>query len=92
MIIVDNGWATCGAASEIAAVVSQYFEKYSDIQIRRFGFEQCPCPTTPSLENEFYPNYKSISSLANSLINPDELNWQPGVVSVDDDFYFKGPF
>ena len=92
LIIVDNGWTTCGAASEIASNVAQHFEGCADIKIRRMGFELVPCPTTPSLENHFYPNSRSIASLAYKLTKDINSDWLPEINPDFQDVEFKGPF
>jgi pyruvate/2-oxoglutarate/acetoin dehydrogenase E1 component len=92
LIIVDNGWATCGAAAEIAAHVAQYFEGHADIRIRRMGFEPVPCPTTPSLEQHFYPNPQSIAALAYKLVTGNDKDWIPSISPDHQTHEFKGPF
>jgi pyruvate/2-oxoglutarate/acetoin dehydrogenase E1 component/TPP-dependent pyruvate/acetoin dehydrogenase alpha subunit len=92
LIIVDNGWATCGAAAEIAAHVAQYFEGHADIRIRRMGFEPVPCPTTPSLEKHFYPNPQSIAALAYKLVIGNDKDWIPSISPDHHTHEFKGPF
>ena len=92
LIIVDNGWTTCGAASEIASNVAQHFEGCADIKIRRMGFEPVPCPTTPSLENHFYPNSLSIASLSYKLTKDINSDWVPEINPDFQDVEFKGPF
>jgi pyruvate/2-oxoglutarate/acetoin dehydrogenase E1 component len=91
LVVVDNGWTTCGASAEIAAQVAEQLEGESDIRIRRLGFAPVTCPTTPSLETHFYPNPRGIASLAYRLVNgrrdwlPEE---RPDLQAVE----FKGPF
>lgn len=92
LVIVDNGWTTCGAAAEIAAQVAQHFEGNADIRIRRMGFAPVTCPTTPSLEEHFYPNPRSIAVMANKLVFGDKADWYPEERPDLKAFEFKGPF
>jgi pyruvate/2-oxoglutarate/acetoin dehydrogenase E1 component/TPP-dependent pyruvate/acetoin dehydrogenase alpha subunit len=92
LVVVDNGWTTCGASAEIAACVAVRFEGQADIRIRRMGFAPVTCPTTPSLEAHFYPNPRSIASAAYNLVRSDQTDWLPeeraDLIAVE----FKGPF
>ena len=47
LIVVDNGWTTCGASAEIAARVSQQLEGEAGIRIRRMGFAPRDLPHHP---------------------------------------------
>lgn len=92
LIIVDNGWTTCGAAAEIAAQVAQHFEGHADIRIRRMGFAPVTCPTSPTLEEHFYPNPRSIASAAHKLVSGEKADWFPEERHDLKAFEFKGPF
>lgn len=92
LVIVDNGWITCGAAAEIAAQVAQHFEGNGDIRIRRMGFAPVTCPTTPSLEAHFYPNPRSIAAAVHKLVAGDKAAWYPEERREFQTFEFKGPF
>lgn len=92
LLIVDNGWKTCGIGAEI---ISQILEKNPIIKnpkIARMGFAESPCPTTKSLENLFYPSAIEIAEKALSLfgkkikISQKNLKWEN---EIDE---FKGPF
>lgn len=95
LLIVDNGWLTCGTTAEIMA---QVVERLPDglngkpIPMARMGFADTPCPTTKPLENLFYPNGKGIAERAYSLIDPKgkiDLPDDHDIKEVDE---FKGPF
>lgn len=92
LIIVDNGWTTCGAAAEIAAHVAEALEGNPDIRIRRLGFAPTTCPTTPVLENLFYPNARTIASTAHKLVRPKAEYWLPDERKDLQNIEFKGPF
>lgn len=90
LIIVDNAWMTCGAGAEI---IAQLVEKntHREIQIQRMGFAFVPCPTTPSLEQHFYPDAKKIALKAYEMLNP-EKHWEPISKLQIEEIEFKGPF
>jgi pyruvate/2-oxoglutarate/acetoin dehydrogenase E1 component len=91
LIVVDNAWITCAAGSEI---ISSLCEKYWDrgFQMQRMGFAFVPCPTTPSLEQEFYPNAKKIASKAYELLLGKAKQSWPDIPGVIEEVEFKGPF
>ncbi|MBI3851664.1 MAG: dehydrogenase [Verrucomicrobia bacterium] len=92
LVIVDNGWTTCGASAEIAARVAQHFEGDLDIRIRRLGFAPVTCPTTPTLEAHFYPNPRNIASVAYNLVRGNQTDWLPEERPELQAIEFKGPF
>jgi len=92
LVIVDNGWTTCGAAAEIAAEVAQHFEGSTDIRIRRMGFAPVTCPTTSSLEEHFYPNPRDIASVAYKVVRGESDDWFPEERLDLQALEFKGPF
>jgi pyruvate/2-oxoglutarate/acetoin dehydrogenase E1 component len=89
LIVVDNAWTTCGAGAEI---ISSLHERLSDInwKSKKIGFTFVPCPTTPSLENEFYPNARTIASQIHTMLNKSE--WMPDEKADLKEIEFKGPF
>jgi len=92
LLIVDNGWSTCGASAEIMSAV---YEKLQDGRLpkaRRMGFAPTPCPTTPSLEKLFYPNARSIAAAAYDLVKGAPQGWLPEERAEFNDVEFKGPF
>ena len=92
LLIVDNGWSTCGASAEILSAV---YEKLQDGRLpraRRMAFAPTPCPTTPSLEKLFYPNARTIAAAAYDLVKGSPQGWQPEERAEFNDVEFKGPF
>ncbi|MBV9190010.1 MAG: alpha-ketoacid dehydrogenase subunit beta [Betaproteobacteria bacterium] len=92
LLIVDNGWNTCGASAEI---ISAVYEKLQDGRLpkaRRMGFAPTPCPTTPSLEKLFYPNARTIAAAAYDLVKGSPQGWLPDERAEFNDVEFKGPF
>ncbi len=88
LLVVDNGWTTCGFSSEIISDIAINCE---GISCERIGFSNCPCPTTPSLEDYFYPNPSSIARLANKMCGGDN-EWVPPDIVQHEILSFKGPF
>lgn len=91
LIVVDNAWMPCGAGSEI---ITQLVEKnlHKDMSIQRMGFAFVPCPTTPSLEQHFYPDAKKIASKVYEIVYPGRTSWRPTTKLQIEEVEFKGPF
>ncbi|WP_420402536.1 alpha-ketoacid dehydrogenase subunit beta [Nisaea sp.] len=92
LVVVDNGWTTCGASSEIMA---QVFERMGDAppKMARLGFKNIPCPTTRILEDEFYPDSGTIAKQAAILARPEDFgNWTPPTLISREVEEFRGPF
>lgn len=92
LVVVDNGWTTCGASAEIAAQVAERLQDERPVRIRRMGFAPVTCPTTPSLENHYYPNSRDIASVAHALVRGDAKDWMPEERGDLQSVEFKGPF
>ncbi len=94
LIVVDNGWTVCGAGAEIIASVAERLQLDVPFQAARMGFEFTPCPTTPSLEDGFYPNPKTIALKAFAMVNGGPGDWQPDAerAKLAYQLQFKGPF
>lgn len=92
LIVVDNAWMVCGAGSEIIARLVEKNRQFNNIEVCRMGFEFVPCPTTPTLENHFYPDSKKIASKAYEMLLPDKEPWIPDTEQYVEEVEFKGPF
>jgi pyruvate/2-oxoglutarate/acetoin dehydrogenase E1 component len=95
LLIVDNGWLTCGAASEIITRMVEMFPEGlggKAIPMARMGFADTPCPTTKPLENLFYPTGKTIAERAFRLIDPKGHIDLPSDHEIQEVDEFKGPF
>ena len=92
LLVVDNGWITCGAGSEILAQVVERFQGHMDVRVQRMGFESVTCPTTRNLETEFYPNAQKIASGAYALVHDNRESWMPALEEAPEIVQFKGPF
>lgn len=88
LLTVDNAWTQCGAGAEI---IAQLHERGLDFVSKRLGFAETPCPTTPSLEDAFYPNAIKIAETAASMVEfgvSFEFKLRDDLKHVE----FKGPF
>lgn len=92
LIVIDNGWTTCGAGAEIVAAVAEALAGGPRWAVRRMGFAPVPCPTTPSLEALFYPNARTIAAAAHDLVHGSAQGWLPAERDDLKAIEFKGPF
>lgn len=92
LVVADNGWLTCGAASEIVAGVVERLQGERDVRVKRLGFAPVPCPPTPPLEDLFYPNARTVASAAQQLVRPGTPAWLPEERADLKAVEFKGPF
>jgi pyruvate/2-oxoglutarate/acetoin dehydrogenase E1 component len=92
LVVVDNGWTTCGAGAEIIAQVSERLQGVRDITVRRLGFAPVTCPTAPDLEDLYYPNGRTIAGAVRDLVVGEETAWVPEEREELKSVAFKGPF
>jgi pyruvate/2-oxoglutarate/acetoin dehydrogenase E1 component len=92
LIVVDNGWTCCGAGAEIVARVAERLMAVREVRVRRLGFAPVTCPTTPALENLFYPSARTIAAAARDLVEGAETGWVPEERPDLGTVEFKGPF
>ena len=93
LLVVDNGWTMCGASAEILARVAESRSTRGAI-VQRMGFAPTTCPTTPTLEQLFYPNPATIAAAAYSMVKPDAPDWMPSAEQAKLAYQaqFRGPF
>jgi pyruvate/2-oxoglutarate/acetoin dehydrogenase E1 component len=91
LIVVDSAWTCCGATAEIVAQVSERLTGVRDLQVRRLGFAPVTCPTTPVLEERFYPNARTIAATARDMVEGRATGWMP-TEQREFDIAFRGPF
>ena len=60
--------------------------------VRRMGFASVTCPPTPTLEELYYPNARTIASTAYELVTGGETKWFPEDKTELQEIQFKGPF
>ncbi len=75
--MVDNGWTTCGAGAEIVARVVERLQGVREVLVRRLGFAPTTCPPTPSLEELYYPDARTIAAAACDLVEGRATGWLP---------------
>jgi pyruvate/2-oxoglutarate/acetoin dehydrogenase E1 component len=93
LLVVDTGWLSCGASSEILAEVFERIGQHRPFVARRLGYLPTPCPTTRILENLYYPSPQSIADATYRLVRgADAPAWQPGAVDSSEVAEFRGPF
>ncbi len=91
LIVVDDAWVPCGAGSEIVASICER-NQGTGIKVRRMGFAFTTCPTTPSLEKDFYPDARKIAACAHAMVRPGSADWVSQAEIRKEEVEFKGPF
>jgi len=91
LCVVDNAWLTCGASAEIVAQVTERLQGICRVQVRRLGFVPVTCPPTPTLEELFYPNARTIAAAVYSMVH-NRHDWIPNERADLKSADFKGPF
>ena len=68
LIVADEGHRTCGAASEISAIVAEEAIFYLKAPIKRVTSPDTPVPFSPPLEQAFIPDEKYLVPTIKSLM------------------------
>ncbi|HEV3437963.1 MAG TPA: transketolase C-terminal domain-containing protein [Gemmata sp.] len=92
LLVVDTAWTNCGAAAEIVARVAEKLQGLRDLRLKRMGFAPTTCPTTPVLEDAFYPNARTIAAATRDLVEERACGWLPVERADLQSIEFKGPF
>jgi pyruvate/2-oxoglutarate/acetoin dehydrogenase E1 component len=92
LLVVDTAWTNCGASAEIVARVAERLAGVRDLRLQRLGFARTTCPTTPVLEDLFYPNARTIAGAARDLVEGTATGWLPEERTELRSIEFKGPF
>ena len=93
LLVVDTGWLSCGASSEILSEVFEHIGARRPFVAKRLGYLPTPCPTTKILENLYYPSPQSIAEAAYLLTRgADAPTWKAGKVDSNEVAEFRGPF
>jgi pyruvate/2-oxoglutarate/acetoin dehydrogenase E1 component len=94
LLVVDNAWTSCGASAEIVARVIERAQNGKPIQVRRMGYAPATCPTTPVLEQEFYPDPGKIAHAIHAMVRPGAAAWRPDPerAKLAYQVKFRGPF
>jgi pyruvate/2-oxoglutarate/acetoin dehydrogenase E1 component len=92
LLVVDNGWLCCGAGAEIITQVVERLQSVREIRVQRVGFAPTTCPTSPALEELFYPNARTIAAAARDFVEETRTGWLPRERPELHNVAFKGPF
>ena len=94
LLVVDNAWTSCGASAEIVARVVEAGQNGAALQVRRMGYAPTTCPTTPVLEDAFYPDPAKIAKVAHAMVRPGGPAWtpDPARAKLAYQLKFRGPF
>ena len=94
LLVVDCAWTHCGASAEIMAGVSESPNCSRPVQMERMGFAFSPCPPSPPLEQEFYPDPSKIAARAHAMVRPRDGAWTPDPEKaiLSHELQFRGPF
>jgi pyruvate dehydrogenase E1 component beta subunit len=94
LLVVDNAWTTGGASAEIVARTLEIAGPEAGIAVKRMGFAPTTCPTTPALEDLFYPNPVTIAEAAHRMAKPKDKPWRPDPehAKLAYQAQFRGPF
>jgi pyruvate/2-oxoglutarate/acetoin dehydrogenase E1 component len=94
LLVVDNAWTACGASAEIVAAVVERAQDDRPIRARRMGYAATTCPTTPVLEQAYYPDPGKIAQQAYAMVRPGAPPWQPDPERAKLAYQtkFRGPF
>ena len=90
--VVDNGWTTCGASAEIVTRVIERLQGKREVVVHRMGYAPATCPPTPSLEDLYYPNARTIASAVYDLVKGGRNRWLPEERKELQEMEFRGPF
>ena len=80
------------ASAEIVARVAERLSGVRDVRLQRLGFAPLTCPTTPPLEERFYPNARTIAAAVRDMVEGTSTGWLPEERLDLRDIEFKGPF
>jgi pyruvate/2-oxoglutarate/acetoin dehydrogenase E1 component len=92
LLVVDTAWTNCGASAEIVAAVAERVAGIRDLRLQRMGFAPVTCPTTPALEELFYPNARTIAAAGRDLVEGTSTGWLPAERKDLHSIEFRGPF
>lgn len=68
VLIVHEGWRTCGFGAELAALVAERAFHLLDAPVRRVTAPDCPVPFAPELEKAYRPNADKIETALVDLL------------------------
>lgn len=68
VLVVHEGWRTCGFGAELAALVAERAFHLLDAPVRRVAAPDCPVPFAPELEKAYRPNADKIEAALVELL------------------------
>lgn len=68
VLVVHEGWRTCGFGAELAALVAERAFHLLDAPVRRVAAPDCPVPFAPELEKAYRPNADKIETALVDLL------------------------
>jgi 2-oxoisovalerate dehydrogenase E1 component beta subunit len=68
ILVLHEGWRTCGFGAELAATVAEHAFHLLDAPVRRLTAPDCPIPFAPSLEAAYRPDTDRIVNALTDLI------------------------
>jgi len=68
LLVVDEDYAPCSAASEITSLVMEQGFDDLDAPVKRLNGLFCPAPYSPALNENIVPNPKSIAQAMRDLM------------------------
>lgn len=92
LVVADTAWTNCGASAEIVVRVMERLQGVREIRVGRIGFAPTTCPTTPVLEDLFYPDARRIAATVRDLVEEKTTGWLPAERDDLRSIEFKGPF
>ena len=95
LIVVDNGWLTCGVSAEVISVISENISQDLKAKPVRIGIADTPIPSARSLARYCYPTYKDIVKNVLNILKIKKTLFKKNQRNIFDDIpdkNFKGPF
>ena len=95
LLVADTSWPAYGVCAEVCRIICERGPETLKAPVVSIGMQPAPCPTAKSLEDEFYPNLRTLTDAVASLVRGRKAH---GIALPDEhsfaDVYkrFKGPF
>ena len=80
------------AYSQVVAGVAERLGGVRDLKLQRLGFAPTTCPTTPVLEDLFYPDARRVAVAARDMVEGKPTGWLPEERPELKSIMFRGPF
>ena len=91
LVVVDTGWKACGVSAEVAAIAAENVSGFLKTNVARIALPDTPTPSSHALENEYYPNSKSITAAVLKIFGINNSS-QPEITKSQIGKHFEGPF